>query len=658
MNDNTLGMSSPIPTPDRTRQIHRGDGFFVHHGIWAPGVRLLRQLNFKHKAILLAVVFLPFWLLPIWLLGNKNDALREQLAIDLSAASAIVATWFDGVEADRVRSGPVAALQTLANSHRGHWAIIDDQDKVVMDSNTSTPWASPTWRQLIEAARRQGRADGTLADPQGTSDLIAHAVHLPRHGWTLIAWTDTVHIDERLSAQRRIIGVLLVLSALVGAYFAYSFFLTIQGGLEETKRHLRAMTQGDLTTNPQPWGRDEPAQLMLALRDMQTALRGIVMDVRASSEDILHSSAEISEGAMDLSSRTERTAANLEQTAASMEEISGTVRSTAEHAEQAAAIAKDNATSARDGGAVMQKVVQTMDAIGESSQRIGEIIGVIDSIAFQTNILALNAAVEAARAGEQGRGFAVVAAEVRQLAQRSAQAAQEIKSLITTSVAHAQQGAVVVAQARSAIEHIVDGAQRVGSIIGEIATATQEQARGVQQVGQAAQELEQTTQANAALVEQTAAAAAALKQQAEHLSDRVARFKLPENLMASEPQAKQSQVFDFDKAVEAHRAWKVKLRSAIAKQEKLDAATICRDDRCPLGQWLHSEGTRHWSHQPAFTELVQQHAQFHQAAGEVAQVINRGAYEQATRMIGNGSRFAEASNRTVACILRAKRELR
>jgi methyl-accepting chemotaxis protein len=341
-------------------------------------------------------------------------------------------------------------------------------------------------------------------------------------------------LDELLAArvQRIELGgyamsALIVACLALAAYLFRSFFLVMDGGLRETRRHLKAMTEGDLTTSPTPWGRDEAAQLMLALRAMQDALRSIVNDVRTSSDGLLTASTEIAGGANDLSARTEQTAANLEQTVATMEQIAGTVRTTAESAASAAELARRNASAASDGQRVMTEVVSTMGGIGQSSARISEIIGVIDGIAFQTNILALNAAVEAARAGDAGRGFAVVASEVRALAQRSAGAAREIKTLIQTSVEQTEAGGRVVTQAREAIEQVLGNAQRVGSLIDDIAEGAREQSLGVQQVGQAAQDLDRTTQGNAALVEQTAAAAEALREQAHGLAQRVARFRLP-----------------------------------------------------------------------------------------------------------------------------------
>ncbi len=313
----------------------------------------------------------------------------------------------------------------------------------------------------------------------------------------------------------------------LAAYLFYSFYLVTHGGLREVQKHLEAMTAGDLTTHPRPWGKDEAARLMGSLADMQQSLRSIVHKVRGSSENIVHSTAEISDGAMDLSSRTEQAAANLQQSAAAMDEISATVQATSDQARQASSIAHGNADQAEQGGKIIGSMVETMQSIHASSSKIGDIIGVIDGIAFQTNILALNAAVEAARAGEAGRGFAVVASEVRALAQRSAAAAREIKSLITTSVDQVDQGARIVRNAGETIASLVASTHEVNRLLAAIATGANEQATGVGQTTQAVQDLDSMTQQNAALVEQSAAAAASLKEQALKLADEVARFKLP-----------------------------------------------------------------------------------------------------------------------------------
>ena len=324
------------------------------------------------------------------------------------------------------------------------------------------------------------------------------------------------------------VGGVVAVALLFAGYLFLSFYRVMDGGLKETRRHLRAMTEGDLTTSPSPWGHDEAAQLMLELRSMQESLRSMVRRVRRSSDDIVGSSNDIANGARDLSARTEQTAANLEESAASMEQIASTVKSTTEHTGEASRVARHSADVAAQGGTVMRDVVDTMDGIRTSSARIAEIIGTIDGIAFQTNILALNAAVEAARAGEQGRGFAVVATEVRSLAQRSAEAAKEIKTLIGSSVEQVEAGTSIVRRAGATIDEIVTSSGRVNHLLGEVATAAREQSLGIGQIGQAVHELDQMTQQNAALVEQTAGAAAAMRDQARTLAEEVSRFRIPE----------------------------------------------------------------------------------------------------------------------------------
>jgi methyl-accepting chemotaxis protein len=327
--------------------------------------------------------------------------------------------------------------------------------------------------------------------------------------------------------ERNAALVVLAISLALALYLFRSFHLVTHGGLREVQRHLECMTAGDLTTTPRPWGSDEAARLMTTLSDMQHSLRGIVGQVRGSAESIVQASTQIASASADLSSRTEQTAANLEESAASVEQVSATVRNTADNAHQAASLAKSNTGVAERGGEVISRVVTTMEAINASSTKISDIIGTIDGIAFQTNILALNAAVEAARAGEQGRGFAVVASEVRSLAQRSADAAKEIKVLISGSVEQVRVGAEVVQSAGDTMAEIVTSAKRMGSLLGEISTAATEQSSGIAQVSASVQELDRMTQQNAALVEETAAAAGSLNQQAHGLAEEVSRFKLP-----------------------------------------------------------------------------------------------------------------------------------
>jgi methyl-accepting chemotaxis protein len=331
------------------------------------------------------------------------------------------------------------------------------------------------------------------------------------------------YIKER-SILLAVLGVCLV----AAAYLFYSFYLVMQGGLNEVRRHLDAMTKGDLTTEARAWGRDEVASLISSLAQMQDSLRVIVGQVRDSSDSIVQASSEIASASMDLSGRTEKTAADLAADAASMQQVSSAVNDSASHAHEAAALAEGNSAVAAKGGEVIAEVVSTMQRIHKSSSKIGEIIATIDGIAFQTNILALNAAVEAARAGDQGRGFAVVASEVRNLAQRSALAAKEIKTLITGSVDEVATGTRVVEGAGVTMEQLVTNAGRMNDLLAQIAAKAREQSTGVGQVGASIMELDNMTQQNAALVEQTAAAAESLREQATSLSHHVSHFTVPE----------------------------------------------------------------------------------------------------------------------------------
>ncbi len=293
----------------------------------------------------------------------------------------------------------------------------------------------------------------------------------------------------------------------------------------EASRIASAIAEGDLTQSIVVKAGDHTS-LISRLAAMQQSLQQVVSGVRQNSESVATASAQIAQGNQDLSSRTEEQASALQQTAATMEQLGTTVRNNADSAKQANQLAQGASSVAAQGGSVVGKVVTTMQGISDSSRKIGDIIGVIDGIAFQTNILALNAAVEAARAGEQGRGFAVVASEVRSLAQRSAEAAKEIKTLIGRSVEQVEQGTVLVDQAGKTMGEIVGSIQRVSDIVAEITSASVEQSSGVQQVGEAVSQMDQATQQNAALVEESAAAAESLKGQAQQLVQAVAVFKL------------------------------------------------------------------------------------------------------------------------------------
>ena len=300
-------------------------------------------------------------------------------------------------------------------------------------------------------------------------------------------------------------------------------------------RIAKRVAQGDLTARVDVDSKDETGELLAALKEMNDALLDIVTRVRTGTETIATASGEITSGNQDLSARTEQQAGSLEETASSMEELTSTVRQNADNARQATQLAASASETAQRGGDVVAQVVSTMGSINASSKKIADIITVIDGIAFQTNILALNAAVEAARAGEQGRGFAVVAGEVRNLAQRSAAAAKEIKALIGDSVEQVEAGSRLVDQAGSTMEDVVGSVRRVTDLIGEIAAASEEQRAGIEQVNHAITQMDQVTQQNAALVEQAAAAADAMQDQAHQLAALVGTFQTGQAAQAQAP---------------------------------------------------------------------------------------------------------------------------
>ncbi|MEN9368504.1 MAG: hypothetical protein RL489_2862 [Pseudomonadota bacterium] len=322
-----------------------------------------------------------------------------------------------------------------------------------------------------------------------------------------------------------VIGLSVLMVGLCGL-LARSIVRSILQATDDARRMAERIAAGDLSPEPLRAGEDELGRMVQAMEAMRLSLTEVVGTVRENAVSVAAASAQIAQGNIDLSSRTEQQAAALQQTAATMDQLGSTVSHNADHAREADGLAREASTLASRGGEMVSQVVGTMGGISEASRKIGDIIGVIDSIAFQTNILALNAAVEAARAGEQGRGFAVVATEVRNLAQRSAEAAREIKALISTSVERVEQGVSLVDQTGRSVGEVVASIRRVSDIVAQISAASAEQSTGVAQVGQAVTQMDRATQQNAALVEQSAAAAGTLKSQAEQLVDAVARFRI------------------------------------------------------------------------------------------------------------------------------------
>ncbi|GAB2530462.1 methyl-accepting chemotaxis protein [Simplicispira piscis] len=326
------------------------------------------------------------------------------------------------------------------------------------------------------------------------------------------------------SASQMLLGVGAAVAVALGALLAILVTRSIVLPMQQGRKAAESIADGDLTQPLDTTASDETGQLLQALATMQGKLAGIVNNVRRNAEGVATASAEIAHGNNDLSARTEQQASALEETSASMEQLGSTVRQNADNARQANQLAVSASTVAAQGGEVVAQVVQTMKGINDSSQKIADIISVIDGIAFQTNILALNAAVEAARAGEQGRGFAVVASEVRSLAGRSADAAKEIKALIGASVERVEAGSALVDRAGATMTEVVQAIRRVTDIVGEISAASSEQSAGVGQVGEAITQMDQATQQNAALVEESAAAADSLRTQAAQLVQAMSVF--------------------------------------------------------------------------------------------------------------------------------------
>ena len=333
-------------------------------------------------------------------------------------------------------------------------------------------------------------------------------------------------IDTISASAQRILVILGAAAVVIGAAFGWLLTRSITHPLARAVGLAQQVASGDLTADIHVDSRDEVGQLLAALKTMNDSLLKTVTEVRAGTETIVTASQQIASGNLDLSSRTEQQASSLEETASSMEELTGTVRQNADNARQANVLAKNASQIAAHGGDVVSQVVSTMASINASSKKIGDIIAVIDGIAFQTNILALNAAVEAARAGEQGRGFAVVASEVRNLAQRSAAAAKEIRGLISDSVAKVDAGGRLVDEAGVTMQEIVQGIGRVTDIMAEIASASAEQTVGIEQVNEAITQMDGVTQQNAALVEEAAAAAGSLQDQAAQLAQLVSVFNV------------------------------------------------------------------------------------------------------------------------------------
>jgi methyl-accepting chemotaxis protein len=419
-------------------------------------------------------------------------------------------------------------------------ATVDAEEKAVWDDSKA---ARGAWLAKLDAAVTAIKA-GDFSPPtmaaflkagREEADAAVKALGTFRDYQVKQAGVAAGRAESNYHSALVVFVMVIVLGGIPALLLTLTLMARLRSGFALAGESATAIAGGDLSEPVRQSGSDEIGQLLQAMEKMRHNLHRVISQVRNGSDSIASAAGEVASGTLDLSNRTEQQASSLEQTASASEELTSTVQNNADNASQANQLAVTASAVATKGGAVVAQVVDTMQAINGSSRKIADIIGVIDGIAFQTNILALNAAVEAARAGEQGRGFAVVASEVRSLAQRSAEAAKEIKALISDSVDKVGVGTSQVAQAGATMQEIVDGIKRVADIVGEIASASHEQSVGIAQINQAVAQLDGVTQQNAALVEQTSAASKALQEQAGELARVAASFKLESSQSQSRP---------------------------------------------------------------------------------------------------------------------------
>jgi methyl-accepting chemotaxis protein len=582
-----------------------------------------------------------------------NEALRVKVALDVSSNSVMVADpegviiYCNAAALDMMRAAEADIRKDLPSFRAAS----------ILGSNFDTYHKSAGHqRNLLAGLKGMHRTQILIGGH--TFNLVASPIINERNErlGTVVEWTDRT---AEVAIEEEVAGIIAAagngdFSRRIDAHEMSGFFRQISTGindlLEVNSRALgdvgamlTRLSQGDLTRKIDT----EYQGLLGRLKDDANVtvdnLQEIIFSIKSATDAINTAAQEIASGNQDLSGRTEQQASSLEETASSMEQLTSTVKQNADNARKASELAGNAQQVAEKGGQVVGQVVETMGAIHQASSRISDIISVIDGIAFQTNILALNAAVEAARAGEQGRGFAVVATEVRNLAQRSAAAAKEIKALISDSVDKVQTGGRLVDQAGQTMGEVVASIQRVAKIMSDISYASREQTAGIEQVALAVSQMDEMTQQNAALVEQAAAAAESLEEQARNLAESVAVFRLSGGLVVQG----QSELagLDFDGAIAAHGKWKQRLLDYVAGGgEQLDPVVVGRDDQCALGCWIHGDG-RALRGNAQYTELKTEHAGFHRCAADVIRTQLAGNADGARAQIAG-----EFSNRSVRVI--------
>ena len=568
-----------------------------------------------------------------------DETLRIKVALDSSSNSVMVADPNGGV----VYCNAAVLEMMRAAEEDIRKDLPNFRASTILGSNIDIFHKNPAHqRNLLGALKSVHRAQISVGGR--IFSLVASPISNERNErlGTVVEWIDRT---AEVAVENEVNGIISAatsgdFSRRIAAENLSGFFRQISTGindllevnsraLSDLGATLTSLSQGDLTRKIDTEYQGVLGRLKDDANLTVDNLQEIVFSIKSATDAINTAAQEIASGNQDLSSRTEQQASSLEETASSMEELTSTVRQNADNARQANELANSAQQVAEKGGLVVGQVVETMGAIHQSSNKISDIISVIDGIAFQTNILALNAAVEAARAGEQGRGFAVVATEVRNLAQRSAAAAKEIKVLISDSVDKVQTGGRLVDQAGRTMDEVVSSIQRVAKIMADISHASREQTAGIEQVGLAVSQMDEMTQQNAALVEQAAAAAESLEEQARNLAESVSVFRLSGGLVI-QGQSDLSGL-DFDGAITAHGKWKQRLLDYVTGGgEQLDPSVVGRDDQCALGCWIHGDG-RSLRGNTQYVALKGEHAGFHRCAADVIR----------THMVGNSQAARE-----------------
>ena len=521
-------------------------------------MKTLEKLRIRTR---LAIGFMAVFVLLAAAAGTaiwKLDQLRETVSLLATRYAAKLTTaerWERGISVNLVRTHDVLVVddeQIAAQLRRDMDAtskditaaqaevvslVSDDAERAALDTIAQRRGKYRDTREVL--IKRRSGGDDVRADLVATLEPLAAAYLAEVRGF--VAMQQKALDDAKRSADievanaRILVGTILGLGLVAALFAAASIASSVVGRIKSARESCLRIARGDLTEQLDTGGVDEVGEMLAALREMQTSLNGIATKVRGTAEAVSTASTQIAAGNTDLSSRTEEQASNLQETAASIEEMTAAVTQNAQSAVAANELAASAAEVAQRGGETVGHVVKTMEGIQASSRKIADITGLIDSIAFQTNILALNAAVEAARAGESGRGFAVVASEVRNLAQRSAEAAREINSLIAESVERIDAGAKLADGAGVTMDEIVKSVKEVSKLIGEIATATAEQSSGINQASAAVSQLDKATQQNAALVEQSTAASEALRRLAVDMTEAVGAFHLSNQALLPSP---------------------------------------------------------------------------------------------------------------------------